>query len=482
MKPSVALSLHGDAVREAAGRFRSGNPRVFGSALVGADKEGSDLDILVDALPGATLFDLGGLQAELGDLLGVPVDLFTPRRSATEAARDNSGRCSADMIEGRLGKTLDHSVTANLRSAAGLLHSVTKLMSWETQMRKTAFSFGLGLLSCFLFSMIASAAPPQLETKNFTIPSVDPGIELYMRNKHPVGMTAFGPERTVLFIHGATYPAETSFDLPIEGVSMMDLIAQQGYGVFLIDVRGYGGSTRPAEMDQPPADNKPVATSVDAAKDLGAAIDYILKTRDIPKLDLMGWSWGTSIAGSYTSQHNDKIHRLVLYAPAWLFQPSVAPPDSPIAAYRLVGKDLAKARWLKGVPEDKLATLIPSGVFDAWWDATLASDPVGSKLSPPMLRAPNGVVEEFVNNWRAGKPYYDPEKITVPTLLIHAEWDADLPSYQAQAYFKQLTNVPYKRLVELGEGTHTVMLEKNCMQFFREIMGFLSESEPLALH
>jgi pimeloyl-ACP methyl ester carboxylesterase len=92
------------------------------------------------------------------------------------------------------------------------------------------------------------------------------------------------------------------------------------------------------------------------------------------------------------------------------------------------------------------------------------------------------VFEEFENNWRAGKPYYDPGKIAVPTLLIHAEWDADLPSYQAQTYFKLLTNVPYKRFVELGEGTHTVMLEKNRMQFFREIMGFLSETDALALH
>lgn len=59
-------------------RFRTSNPRVFGSALLGTDTEGSDLDLLVDALPGATLFDLGGLQAELEDLLGVSVDLLTP--------------------------------------------------------------------------------------------------------------------------------------------------------------------------------------------------------------------------------------------------------------------------------------------------------------------------------------------------------------------------------------------------------------------
>ncbi len=349
-------------------------------------------------------------------------------------------------------------------------------------MKRAPLWLALRLLSCIAFSMTASAAPQQLETSSFTIPSADPGIELYMRNKHPVGMTAFRPERTVLFIHGATYPAETSFDLPIEGVSMMDLIAQQGYDVFLVDLRGYGGSTRPPEMDQPASANKPVATSADAAKDLGAAVDYILKTRHIPKLDLFGWSWGTSIAGSYTSRHNDNINRLVLYAPAWVWRPPAAPTDAPIAAYRLVAKDTAEARWVKGVPEDKLATLIPPGVFDSWWAATLATDPVGSKMNPPMLRAPNGVLEEFVNAWRAGKPFYDPGKITVPTFLIHAEWDADLPSYQAQAYFKQLTNVPYKRFVELGEGTHTVMLEKNRMQFFREVIGFLSESDPLSLH
>jgi predicted nucleotidyltransferase len=54
------------------------NPRVFGSVLEGTDQDGSDLDLLVDALPGATLFDLGGLQDELEELLGVPVDLVTP--------------------------------------------------------------------------------------------------------------------------------------------------------------------------------------------------------------------------------------------------------------------------------------------------------------------------------------------------------------------------------------------------------------------
>ncbi len=78
MKPSTALDLKRAAVREAAGRFRTANPRIFGSVLHGTDRDGSDLDLLVDALPGATLFDLGGLHTELEQLLGVSVDLLTP--------------------------------------------------------------------------------------------------------------------------------------------------------------------------------------------------------------------------------------------------------------------------------------------------------------------------------------------------------------------------------------------------------------------
>lgn len=78
MRPSAALNANREAVRQLPSRFRATNPRVFGSVLRGTDRDGSDLDILVDALPGATLFDLGALQEELQALLGVRVDLLTP--------------------------------------------------------------------------------------------------------------------------------------------------------------------------------------------------------------------------------------------------------------------------------------------------------------------------------------------------------------------------------------------------------------------
>jgi uncharacterized protein len=78
MKPSIVLDLNRSDVRETARLYRTTNLRVFGSVLYGTDKNDSDLDLLVDTLPGTTLFDLGGLQVALETLLGVHVDLLTP--------------------------------------------------------------------------------------------------------------------------------------------------------------------------------------------------------------------------------------------------------------------------------------------------------------------------------------------------------------------------------------------------------------------
>jgi hypothetical protein len=78
MRPSIAFEKNRGLVRELVARRKATNPRIFGSVLHGTDKDGSDVDILVDALPGASLFDLGGLQVELEEALGVPVQVVTP--------------------------------------------------------------------------------------------------------------------------------------------------------------------------------------------------------------------------------------------------------------------------------------------------------------------------------------------------------------------------------------------------------------------
>lgn len=79
LKPSTVLNQHRELIRQTVLRHRSSNPRVFGSIIHGTDTETSDLDLLVDPLPGVTLFDLGAIQIELETRLGISVDVLTPK-------------------------------------------------------------------------------------------------------------------------------------------------------------------------------------------------------------------------------------------------------------------------------------------------------------------------------------------------------------------------------------------------------------------
>ncbi len=332
--------------------------------------------------------------------------------------------------------------------------------------------------SLLAFASGAQAQTPKIVMEEMMVPSQDAGIQIYVRNKRPADMNTFRPERTVLFVHGATYPAHTAFDMQLDGMSWMDYIAARGYDVYLLDLRGYGKSTRPKEMEEDPKNNPPLTRGDVAVKDIGSVVDHILKRRNIPRVSLLAWSWGTTLMSTYTTQNPDKVERLALYAPQWIRQtPSLVQPGAgPIAAYRTVPKSAAKDRWLTGVPEDKKATLIPAGWFEAWSDATWATDPVGNAQNPPTLRAPNGILQDTADFWAAGKSYYDPAKITVPTLLVVAEWDRDTPPYMAQTLFPLLVNAPGKRFVMLAEGTHTIVMEKNRMKLFEAVQAFLDES------
>src|SRR5215471_14402977 len=186
------------------------------------------------------------------------------------------------------------------------------------------------------FAAQASAQAPKIVMEEMMVPS-EPGIEIYVRNKRPADMTAFRPERTLLFVHGATYPAHTSFDLKLDGVSWMEYIAARGYDVYLLDLRGYGKSTRPKEMDDKPEANAPIVRGTAAVKDISAVVDFILKRRGIARLNLMGWSWGTTLMATYTTQQAGKVERLVLYAPAWIRTTAslVQAGPGPTPAYRM---------------------------------------------------------------------------------------------------------------------------------------------------
>jgi pimeloyl-ACP methyl ester carboxylesterase len=343
--------------------------------------------------------------------------------------------------------------------------------SWR--MSLTALGFA-SLAGC---AAMQKPAEPRIDSESYLIPSSDAGIQLYVRNKHVAGMTRFSAEHTVIFVHGTTQASESTFDLPLDGFSWMDYLAEHGYDVYLVDLRGYGGSTRPAEMNQPAADNPPIVRTEIAIKDLGSAIDHVLARRQVQTVDVIGWSWGATIAGAYTAGHNDKVGRLVLYAPQWVRDGAIGGPG-PLGAYQTWTVQQARDRMQTGTPESKKDDLFPPAWFRQWSAAALATDPVGSTLNPPVVRTPNGSPQDMRDYWFAGKPYWDPSRVIAPTLVVRGEWDGVSTISEALSLFNGLSNARLKRMVMIGAGSHMMLIEKNREQLFREVQLFLGEATP----
>ncbi|MDR3465466.1 MAG: alpha/beta hydrolase [Xanthobacteraceae bacterium] len=308
------------------------------------------------------------------------------------------------------------------------------------------------------------------------IASNTPGIELYVRNKRPRDMTHFSPETTIVMVHGATYSSGSLYDVPLGGFSFIDYLAGQGYDVFAVDVRGYGRSSRPAALDADPALNPPLIDTDTGVADFSSAVDFVLGHRDLSKVNVFAMSWGGTVAGAFTARNSGKVLKLAVLAPQWLSErPIPLDMGGELGAYRLVPVLATLPRWLGTAPDHARDTIIPKGWFEQWARATLAEDPWSGTEAPDRLRATNGPIQDIRDYWRAGRPYYNPSDIAVPVLLLHGEWDIDVPIDLALRYFLELRSAPYRRWVEIGEATHMALLEKNRMQAFRAISEFFRE-------
>jgi len=316
------------------------------------------------------------------------------------------------------------------------------------------------------------AAQSSIVTEDYMIESGDPGIRLFVRNKHPAGMSQYRSEKTVLYVHGSSQAASCTFNL-VGQESWMDYIAKGGYDVYLIDLRGFGRSTKLPEFAKPANESPPVVRTDVAMRDIAAAVDFILQRRRVTGLDLIGWSWGTVLMGRYASEHKERVHRLVLYAPMWLHEPASAPPT--LGAYRTWTIDAARKGVQTGAPESRQSELLSPEVFAAWSACEIATDPEGAKQSPPVIRTPNGSYADDQDYRAAGKPLWEPSKLVAPTLVVVGDWDGIQPPARAQAVFSKLVNTPERRLVQIGEATHFVLLEKNRQQLYREVQTFLDE-------
>lgn len=332
-----------------------------------------------------------------------------------------------------------------------------------------------------------AAADVKIVKNDYMIDAVDPGIKLFMREKMQAGNTTFTRDNIVLFLHGATYPSTPDFDLEFKDYSWADRLVKKGYVVYMVDYRNYGFSTREKAMDQPAKDNKPVTRSYLAIRDIGAAVDDIIKKRKVKSVNLIGWSWGAMLGGYYASLHSDKVTRLVMFAPAYAFnQHTNLGPGSGlqnkrkpyefnygVGAYRLGSEAANDRRWEGEIPVADKDSYRDKDVAHAFSVAALATDPTSGSRNPPALRAPNGVLEDTFQQ-ATGRRIWNASSIYAPTLLIAGEYDTWSFPEDREGLMRDLTNAP-KKSVLIKDATHFVLFEKNRVPFFEAIEVFLKE-------
>lgn len=310
--------------------------------------------------------------------------------------------------------------------------------------------------------------------QHFRIPGPREGLSLFLRFL-PAAETAGQPRRTVLYVHGATFPSALSVAYRFDGKSWRDALGEAGFDVWALDFYGFGHSDRYAEMDRPAADNPPLCVAQDAAEQLEVAVRFVLGHQNVEQLSLISHSWGSMPANILAAAHPALIDRLVLFAPIGRRQPRRYETPATFPAWRIVTPKDQWSRFTEDVPAHEPPVL--SRVhFEQWSKLYLDSDPESGSRDPPGVKTPLGPFSEIIKAWH-GQLGYDPAKVRSPVAIIRGEWDGLMLDDDAKWLFDAFTSAPVKRDIKIGRGTHLMHLEAMRPALWRESINFLQGND-----
>jgi len=314
-------------------------------------------------------------------------------------------------------------------------------------------------------------APPNIVDKAYTIPSTD-GVTLEAFEKY-VGPDSgdYRPTRVLLFVHGASFPAQIGFNLPVKDHNWMEYMALKGWDTWTFNLRGFGKSTHP-----PATPWKDVAAPEVGIQDTDAVVDYIKNLRKVDKVDLLGWSFGTIWGGLYVEKHPEKVNKYVAYAPAYQknepLKEILAKNEQVYTGNTYLcikaGPPMT-GRWQSEIKYDGQFNEEVAKTYQQIW---LDSDPEAKTKDPPCARAPISAFYATLKQLRAGAPPYDPKKITVPTMVLRGEYDTWSLHDDAVNLYRDL-GATMKVMVELPGGGHFYQYEKYSTRIFEAVYLFL---------
>jgi pimeloyl-ACP methyl ester carboxylesterase len=257
----------------------------------------------------------------------------------------------------------------------------------------------------------------------------------------------------IVLCHGSATAGKESFDLQVPGkptYSLMDVLAQNGFDVFALDVRGFGRSTHPEGH----------MSTAEASQDLNAVVDYVLKLRNVKKVNLLAWSWGTQYGGMFVMSQPEKVAKYVSYAQMHLNSPDIAKRRPRIDffrqnAYVSIPEPLWKPRFYSMAPPE----VSDPEVVDAF-----------AKVAAQVeVKSPTGPQLDMVTIM----PMLNPRLMPVPVMIIHGQYDdvADLDGLLP--FFAQLPN-PRKQYVVVPDAGHMMHLQKGHRLFQHDVIAFFS--------
>lgn len=311
---------------------------------------------------------------------------------------------------------------------------------------------GLWCLLTILFLLVGSSsgAAEAVGTEHWVDNN---GTSIYVWEKYQ-GSPAGKP--IVVLAHGSATAGKESFDLQVEGkpsYSLMDFLARQGFDVFALDTRGFGRSTHPEGL----------MTTAQASEDLNSVVEYVLKLRNVQKVNLLAWSWGTQYGGMYVMAHPDRVAKYVSYAQMHVNSPDIAKRRPRIEIFRsnpyiVIPEAAWKPRFYSMTP----AAVNDPEVVNAYAKAAVAVE----------TRTATGPQLDMVTIL----PMVNPRLVTVPTMMIHGQYDDVADVEGLLPFFSQLPN-PYKRYVIIPDAGHMMHLQAGHLLFQKEVAGFFKEPE-----
>jgi pimeloyl-ACP methyl ester carboxylesterase len=268
------------------------------------------------------------------------------------------------------------------------------------------------------------------------------------------------PRGTVLFVHGSSMASQPTFDLEVPDrphSSVMDWFVAQGFDTWCVDMEGYGRSDKTRDIN---------CDLANGADDLAAATDYILAQRDTGPLLVYGISSGALRAALFAERHPERVRRLALDAFVWTGQ------GSPTLAERT--KRLPEFQARNRRPIDRAFV---RSIFSRDHPGT-ADDTVVEAFAEAILSLDDSVPTGTYVDMCSKLPLVDPEKLTMPTIVMRGEYDGIASVEDLLAFFARLPN-PDKQFSVMPGIAHASFQQRNYLTVYHILHGFFSLPEPV---